>query len=468
MPPSGGDLRPGGAVVFVKDLEDSFPAWRNVAPSIGPEDCRARGLQYRRGACVPLERKPPAPKETQKTAPAKATAAQTPPLPVKRPDVKLAARLLGELERAAQAPKPLIVPASRTLPDALVTAGQRRAGETPLGRMAGQLFISGFKGKNPTDAEVARIADAVHGGRLSGVVVSDANISSVRQLRQLILAIAKESANAAPFVAIEQPGGPDTVLADDKGFSYYASANAVGSERDPNEAQLIYREMADELSSLGVNLNIGPSGDICRDEGVDLSASCFGTAQSRVAAFAAAFTFGHHDRGVLTALRHVPYSIGLQASWKTQRASAAMIRGLTTSERSDALVIRVKATDPFPLAQAQPQPASRKSASRLRRSLGFHGTIIYDLDLGVGGAPLRYGEAILRAFETGADIVMVRDPSALPADLAAIGYDAVEAGLKSGRLPLARIEDAYLHVQQMKDRLRGLQSRTRMAEIFGQ
>ncbi|MFZ1109657.1 MAG: glycoside hydrolase family 3 N-terminal domain-containing protein [Rhodomicrobium sp.] len=332
----------------------------------------------------------------------------------------------------------------------------------------GQLFLSGFKGKRSSDPDVARIADALKGGRLSGVIVSDGNISSLWQLRQLVLAITKDSAGAFPIVAIEQPGGPDSMLSEEKGFAYYASANAVSSERAPSEAQLFYREMATELSSLGVNLNIGPSGDICRDGGVDLSAPCFGTAPPQIAAFAAAFTFGHHDRGVLTALRHAPFSAGLLPSWRTERASAAMLRSVVRTELSDALVIRVKATEPTPFAHLQPEGAAKKSASELRRGYGFHGAIIYDLDLGANGAPFRYGEAILRAFQTGADIVMVKDASVLPGDLPSIGCDAVEAGLKSGRLSSARVEDAYRHVQQLKDRLRGLQARTHMAEILGQ
>lgn len=339
--------------------------------------------------------------------------------------------------------------------------------EDELRPLIGQLFLSGFKGKRPSDPDVQQVANALKGGRLSGVIVSDANISSLRQLRQLVLAATKDSADAFPIVAIEQPGGADSMLSEEKGFAYYASANAVSSERDPFEAQLIYREMATELTSVGVNLNIGPSCDICRDGGVDLSASCFGTAPPRIAAFAAAFNFGHHDRGVLTALRHAPFSAGMLLSWRTERASAAMLRSVARTEPSDALVVRVKATDPMPFANSQLQRAARKSASQFG-GYGFHGAIIYDLDLGAGGVPLRYGEAILRAFQTGADIVMVKDASVLPADLPSIGYDAVEAGLNSGRLSLARIEDAYRHARHLKDRLRGLRARTRMAEIFGQ
>jgi beta-N-acetylhexosaminidase len=457
-------VSPSGGAILIEEFEESFAPFR---PAVRPEDCRQGGLVYRRGECAPPERKPPPqPKEASKPVPAKKTAS-IPPLPVKKPAGSVSVRALSDQERALQAPKPLITASSKA-PAVPPAKTDKKTAETPVRAMLGQLFLSGFKGKRTSDADVARVASALRAGNLSGVVLGDANVANFRQLRQLVAAIKKESAGSYPLVAIEQPGGPDSVLSEDRGFVFYASASAIGSERDPYGAQMVYRDMAAELASVGVNLNIGPSGDICRDEGVDLSAACFGTAPARVAAYATAFHYGHHDRGVLTALRHAPFSIGMQQAWRTERPSAAILRGLAKAEQSDALVIRVKATEPGALNELHFAGAASRNASALRRAYGFHGAIIYDLDLGAGGAPLRYDEAIVRAFASGADIVMVRNASVLPMDLAAIGAGAVEAGLKSGRLQQARIDEAYRHVKRLKQRLRRLQTRSRMAEIFGQ
>ncbi len=466
MPLSGVIAPPSSVAVRVDDTDDNFPHWRSQKtapepPRPRPEDCRLKGLQYRHGECVPPERKVT---PTPRPAAAKAKPARSTPPADKQLAEKLA-RALSEQERAVQASKPLILPASRVVATAAKADARKSVALRP---MVGQLLLSGFAGKRPADAGVAGVSNQLRNGLLSGVIVSDANISSFRQLRQMLLTLAKDSGDSFPLVAIEQPGGPDSVLSEDKGFTFYASANEISNDRNPYEAQLFYRGMAAELSSLGVNLNIGPSADVCRDEGVDLSASCFGTAASSVAAFATAFNFGHHDRGVLTALRHMPFRLGVQPSWKTERASTAILRGLAKAEPSDALVIRVKAMEPSPLADMMPEPMMQHSASKLHRAYGFQGAIIFDLDLGVSGAPVRYREAIVRAFQAGADIVLVRDASDLPADLASIGYEAVETGLKSGNLQMARIEDAYRHVQQLKDRLRGLQSRTHTAEVFEQ
>ena len=449
-------------------LEDSFPSSYTPRPAtepprVRPDDCQRYGLQYRHGDCLPWERKVP----SQVKAPQKPVAAKAKTVRTTQAGKHLGntapVRAMTDQERAFQAAKPLILPASRVI----VTGPKPQPAEMPLRALVGQLLLSGFIGSSPADADVARVAGALHEGRLTGVIISDANISGSEQLRNLLLKITKDSGPVPPILAIEQPGGPDSALSEDKGFSFYAAPNAVSSERNPYEAQLLYRDMAGELSSLGINLNIGPSADVCRDEGVDLSASCFGTAASRVAAFAAAFNFGHHDRGVMTALRHVPFRVGLQPSWRTEPANTAIMRSIIKTESSDALVIRAKVMDPLPLAEARSEYLSRQGASELRRSTGFQGVLIVDLDLGLSGAPVRYGEAIVKAFQSGADIVLVRQAWEFPGDFSSTGARAVEEGVNSGRLSKARIEDAYRHVQRLKDRLRGLQSRMRMAEIFG-
>ncbi len=160
------------------------------------------------------------------------------------------------LQAAALTPKPII-------------------GKTPEERlrfMIGQLLLAGFDGKRPAEPDVARTASALNEGKLSGVIISDANIESLRQLQVLLGALHSGKGDNIPLVAIEQPGGADAVLSEDKGFHLYGAPNFVANDRSPYDAQLLYRDMAGELSALGVNLNIGPSADVCTEGGVNLSA----------------------------------------------------------------------------------------------------------------------------------------------------------------------------------------------------
>ncbi len=367
-------------------------------------------------------------------------------------------RLLSEHERNAIAPKPLSPAGNGTVKAAI-------PGKTPeekLRHMIGQLLLTGFSGQQPGDPDVERIAGDLRSGKLAGALVRDSNIENSRQLRELLVAIDSAAGEDTPLIVIEQPGGPDTVLSEEKGFAFYNSANAISSSGNPSEAQLEYRTMAGELAALGVTLNIGPSEDTCRRQGVDLSALCFGTSPAAIAAYAHAFQFGHHDRGVLTALRHVPFRPGLRTVWLREPPSLAMLHLLLRSESSDALVINVKAMESMRYLDVS-LSTLRTAKARGARSI-FHDALIFEMDM-PGGAPALYGDTVVRALQTGADMILIREPSTLPAGITALSVEAIQAALKSGHLQMARIEDAYRHAQTLKARLQSLPARARIAVL---
>lgn len=409
---------------------DERPAWC-AAYLIKSQD-QERPRQERRAA--PLVKPKPVPEKLAAAKPAR-------PAP--------AGRLLSAQERNAIAPRPLTP--SRAGP--LKAGIPGKTPEDKLRHMLGQLMLTGFSGQQPGDPDVERIAGDLRAGKLAGALVRDSNIESSGQLRRLLEAINDGAGADTPLIAIEQPGGPDTLLPEDKGFAFHNSANAVSSSGNPYEARTEYRAMAGELAGLGVTLNIGPSEDTCRRQGVDLSALCFGTAPGVVALYARAFKLGHHDRGVLTALRHVPFRPGLRTTWVKERPSSAMMHLLLRTEPSDALVISVKAMESMRYLDVSPG-AARAAKPRSGRGT-FHDALIFEMDM-PGGAPALYGETVVRALQNGADMILVREPSTLPAGITALSMESVQSALKSGRLQMARIEDAYRHARTLKARLQSL------------
>ncbi len=326
--------------------------------------------------------------------------------------------------------------------------------------MVGQLLLTGFDGKSPSEPDVARIASALHDGKLSGVIVSDANIESLRQLQLLLGALHSGNGDNIPLVAIEQPGGADAVLGEDKGFHLYPAPNFVANDRSPYDAQLLYRDMAGELAALGVNLNIGPSADVCAEGGVNLSAICFGTVPPQVAAYATAFNSGHHDRGVLTALRHSAYARGSQTSPIYEQASVAIFREVARKGASDAIVIRLRSVDQTLVPYNAFRVQTSKPPKRIFRRASFEGVLIADLDVSSRRAPIRQGEEIARALHLGADAILIRDSSRIDGNITDVAYDAVHTAIELGHLDVARVEEAYQRVQRLKARLQLFQYRT--------
>jgi beta-N-acetylhexosaminidase len=446
--------------------ESGIAPWRSSKPSpelegFGSDDCRWPGERFGQPGCAIHRRKATTRHEKDKQPPTSAKAKDINGAPVaKQPPVKkLVNRVPSDPKRNDEAAVPL--PHASSLRAAVPKARPVSQSEERLRAMVGQLLLSGFEGRHPDDADVARVANAVHDGKISGVIIGGSNIESLAQLRELLTFITKGGADKTPLIAVDQPGGPDSALSEDKGFAFYTSANAVGGDYSPREAQLLYRDMAAELAALGITMNLGPSADICREEGVDLSASCFGGTPSHVAAFATAFNFGHHDRGVLTALRHVPFHTGSQASSISERANMVLLHEVISRQFSDAIVVRVKAVGPSSL----PETSFGLPRSDIYRGSGFHGALIFDLDMGSIDAPVRHDEIIIRAFRAGADMVLLRDPSGLQEDLFSVAYEAVRSGLKSGRLRMERIEDAYRHARRLKEQLLGFRPHTQVAGI---
>lgn len=446
-------------VVLVEDMEDFHP-WESPRvspaefPKLTPGDCRRYGARYGYPECAPY--RPPLPREKDKLP----SVAVKPPVPNVLAK-KVATRNVNEQERKPPPAKPATSSLAAVSPKPEAVA----SGAPNLAAIAGQLLLVAFEGKAPTDAGVVRIGNLLRDGKISGVIVSDSNIVSFPQLRELIASIIRESGNNSPIIALDQPGGPDSSLPEEKGFTFYSAANFVSNDQAPSGAQLFYRDMASELAALGVTLNFGPSADACREEGVNLSASCFGTSPSRIKAFAAAFSAGHHDRGVLTALRHGPFNRGLEMSVLGESASAAILHAILKREAADALLVRRKAMDPLPPPPSAFALSNRKTQSSFYRAFGFRGAVICDLDMQAVGPPARYGEAIVRAFEGGADMVLLRDASFNPGEVSAVTLEAMLEGLKSGRLEKARIEDAYAHVMRMKSRLRAVHPKLQIAHV---
>ncbi len=331
----------------------------------------------------------------------------------------------------------------------LKLAASRRDDNQPsnLREMVGQLLIEGFSGKRVSDPGISQAASELQDGRLSGIVISAANVESCQQFRELVALLSRSSDKFRPFLVFDNVRIAARSRCPRNGFE------DAGSR--PFAAPQTHTGIASEPATAGVVLEMSPrEGDSITGRTPALSDACSGISISESLSQASALSADAHPRAVLSALRANHFSPPRAHPCPLSRAAAAMLYALVKNEVNDAVIIHAKATQPIILDAASVPFALRNAAlapivdGRLR---------IVDLDIGPRGSPLRFGEAVIRALQAGADVVLLSDASTLPASATALTFDAVRTAVQSGRLAMSRVENAFQRVQRLKGTLRATQ-----------
>ena len=185
----------------------------------------------------------------------------------------------------------------------------------------------------------------------------------------------------------------------------------------------------------------------------------FGEDPARVSEFVAAFIRGVEENGGLATAKHFPghgdTSTDSHLDLPTvtsdrahlDRVELAPFRAAIAAGTSTIMTghLAVPALEPNPDLPAPMSP--RISTDLLRKQMGFQGLVVTDA-LDMGGVTVRYppGEVAVQSILAGADVLLV--PPVLDAALAAV-RDAVA----SGRIPLARLDEAVTRVLRAKARL---------------
>ena len=178
-----------------------------------------------------------------------------------------------------------------------------------LAEMAGQMVIVGFQGASVTDPAVKSVIDEIKAGQIGGVMYLRVNVKSLDAVKAMNAAFDAAYPTLEPFISLDQEGGKVERLTASVGFPEMPSAQDVGADDTPAEAEKIYSTTAAALEGLGFNVNFGPVVDLNINPNnpiIGKYGRSFGTDPAKVAALAEAFVTAHHDSHVLTALKHFP------------------------------------------------------------------------------------------------------------------------------------------------------------------
>lgn len=327
-----------------------------------------------------------------------------------------------------------------------------------LEQKVGQLFVIGFTGSKLTP-ELREMIEQYHVG--SVILFSlNQNIESPQQIAQLdhdLQTAAINSGHTGLFICIDQEGGRVTRLFENRGFTEFPSAMAIGATGKPENAERLARAIAVEMKALGLNVNFAPVLDV-NNNAVNpiIGTRSFSSDPNIVAKFGVAFLKGLQSEGILAFGKHfpghgdtgtdshialptVPHNRERLAAIEFVPFKAAMqndVAGIMTAH------VTFPAIDPTEKLAATLSP--KILSGLLRDEMKYDGLLVTDsLEMGaIGESGYPPPKAAATALKAGADLLLFNK-----------GFDdhkkaiaLIIAQVKSGEIPQARLDEAVKRI----------------------
>jgi beta-N-acetylhexosaminidase len=242
--------------------------------------------------------------------------------------------------------------------------------------------------------------------------------------------------------------------------SSFPHSMAVAATGRPEDAYTMGKITALEARAIGVPWIFAPDADVNNNpENPIINTRSFGEDPARVSQFVAAFVRGVEENGGMATAKHFPghgdtstdshLDLPLVSSDRAhlEQVELAPFRAAIAAGAGSIMTghLAVAALEPDPNVPATMSP--KITTDLLRGEMGFDGLVVTDA-LDMGGVTVRYppGEVAVRSILAGADVLLV--PPVLDAAL-----QAVHEAVASGRIPMARIDDAVTRVLRAKAKL---------------
>ncbi|WP_281659203.1 glycoside hydrolase family 3 protein [Halobacillus sp. Cin3] len=330
----------------------------------------------------------------------------------------------------------------------------------------GQMLMPDFRnwnGKNVTKM-LPEIEDLVKEYHLGGVILFRENVVTTAQTTELVADYQAAAEKHGLLVTIDQEGGIVTRLQSGTDFP---GNMALGATRSENISQDVGRAIGEELSALGINMNLAPDMDVNNNpDNPVIGVRSFGGNPELVADMGQAYMSGLQETGVAATAKHFPghgdtavdSHIGLpEVPYDKERlrevelypfqqvmdagVDAVMTAHVTFPEIDDTKVVSKKDGEEIAL----PATLSKKVLTGLiREEMGYEGLVITDA-LNMNAIQEHFGpvDAVIRAINAGTDIVLM--PVGLE-EVAGGIYEAVD----TGDIDMQTIEDSVERILTLK------------------
>jgi beta-N-acetylhexosaminidase len=250
-----------------------------------------------------------------------------------------------------------------------------------------------------------------------------------------------------------------TAMRLDEGTSF-PTAMALAAAGNPRDAYTMGKVTALEARAVGIHWVYAPDADVNNNPGNPIiNTRSFGEDPARVAEFVKEFVRGVEENGALATAKHFP-GHGDTASdshidlpvihadrERLEQLEFVPFRAAISAGVSSIMTghLSVPALEPDPNTPAT--LSSRILTGLLRNELHFEGLVVTDA-MDMGGITVRYapGEAAVRAFEAGADaLLMPPVPDA--------AFEGLQNALKSGRISRERLDASVRRILHAKAKL---------------
>lgn len=240
------------------------------------------------------------------------------------------------------------------------------------------------------------------------------------------------------------------------GGTFFPPVMAVGAAGDEHLAYELGRITALEARAVGIGMVLAPVADVNNNPANPvINTRSYGSDPVRVSRLVAAQIRGLEEHGVYAVAKHFPGhgDTGVDSHIDLPLIAADRARADSVEFRPFRAAIAAGVTGvmsahiTFPALTGDSTPATlshRILTGLLQEEFGFSGLVVSDA-LDMGAIVRRYGpgEAMVRAIEAGADLLLM--PPDLPAAL-----EAVVAAVESGRLGEARIDRSVRKLLALK------------------
>jgi beta-N-acetylhexosaminidase len=323
-----------------------------------------------------------------------------------------------------------------------------------LREQVGQLFMIGFSGPSVSKDLTALMAEY----RPGGVILFARNLETPAQIRDLTNDLQKVAAHEPVFISVDQEGGRVSRLPD--GFTIFPSCAVFGRCNSSELAYAAAKATATELRAVGINMNLAPVLDInTNPENPIIGDRAFGDTPMQVSALGLATIAGLQDNNVIACGKHFPgHGDAASDSHNELPVINAPIERLREIELrpfshaiENGLAAIMTAHVLYPaLDECFPATLSTPILTHLLRDkLHFKGmTLTDDLEMHAIIDHYEIKEAAVKAFQAGADVLLICKDS----DRQMAAMDAVHDAVKRGEIPQARLQGSLERIAKAKQR----------------